>query len=270
VAAVLGPLGCTAPTRHLTVRQVEDPIVHPRGLASFSMSGGVMPFASNNTRDSAWLNATFRYGFTDRLELNNATLRYAFLDDAPAPAGAPDGRRHGPLALAAQAGLRGFGVSSIEGLIILPMLSLEARKHLGSRVYLWSELSWSAWWASSARARAYPYNEGLWPTGSSSRAVLSLGGVVQLVDRVALSLGGHADQLRGCVFPSCDVTSRALIGFTGIWIRPLRWMDVSVFGTVGRRDRVAPPVVPAPGEPLDLPPNRITWLSVSMALTFRW
>jgi hypothetical protein len=257
-------LGCAAPSRHLTNRQVEDPIVHPRGLASVAASGTYT--SASIARDATALDLVIRYGITDRLELRNLSLGYAFLDDAPSP----DGRKRDPLALMLRAGVEGFGWSSIDGAILIPTLVLAARKHLGTRLYLWGDLGWTAWWASSPGQRPYPYNAWLWPGGNSSRVVASAGGLVQLVDRVALSLGGHADQLRACVFTSCDVTSRALMGFAGVWFRPLRWMDVSVFGTLGHRQRVAPPVVPAPADPADVPPDTVTWQAVSLTLAFRW
>lgn len=246
------------------MRQVEDPIVHPRGLASMTTSASYSDASLG--RSSTTVDLSIRYGITDRLEIENLSLRFAFLDDAPAP----EGRKRGPFALAARAGIEGLGFSSIDGTIVLPALSLEARKHLGTRLYLWSSLAWRAWWASSAAPRSYPYDGWLWPTGNSSRLVLSAGGVVQAVDRVSLVLGGRADQLRGCVFPSCDLTSRALTIFAGVSVRPWRWMDVAVFGTLGQRDRVAPAVVAAPGDPVFVPPDTVTWQSVSLTLAFRW
>lgn len=265
VVVTLGAaLGCAAPSRYFTNRQVEDPIVHPRGLASMTTTGSYT--SASIGRDSTGLDLAIRYGITDRLEIRNASLGFAFLDDAPSP----DGRKRGPMALALRAGVEGFGYSSIEGTILIPALSLEARKHLGSRLYLWSELGWRAWWASSPARRSYPYDSWLWPTGESSRLVLAAGGVVQVAERVSLSLGGRADQLRGCFFPSCDLTSRAFMVFAGASVRPWRWMDVSLFGTLGSRHRVATVPVAAPGEPVFVPPDTVTWQAVSLTFAFRW
>lgn len=243
--------------------------MHPRGLASAAVGGGYT--RASFSRDSTWIDFVLRYGITDRLELRNLSLRYAFLDDAPAPPGAaPDGRKRGPLALAMLAGVEGFGYSSFDGWIVIPTVGVEARRHLGRHVYLWSELAWTGWWASSIESRPDQYTSGLWPTGARSRAVVSVGGVVQVVERVSLSLGGRADQLRGCVLPTCDVASTGVSGFAGASFRPWRWMDVAVSGTMGRRDRRDVVVAVPPTGPVAVPPDWVSWKVVALSLTFRW
>jgi hypothetical protein len=262
-------LGCAAPSRHLTNRQVEDPIVHPRGLAS--VTGGVAYTHASYSGRSLWPSAVLRYGITDRLELQDVSLRYAFLDDAPpVQDGRPDGRRRGPLAVAARAGFDALGYSSLDGFLLQSVASVEARKHLGSRAYVWTDLSWTAWWTSSQRLRPGLYTTNLWPAGNWSQTAVSLGGVIQLVERVALSLGGGAHQLRACVVPSCDLASVGVVAFAGVSVRARQWMDVSLFGSVGGRERrfLLPP--PPPDAPVTPPPDSVTWQTVALVLAFRW
>ena len=112
-------VSCATPSRRLPLRAVNDPIVLPKGLASASLRAEVSRYEPNVGRVTT-LSPDFALGLTDRLEWHVLSFRYAFLDDAP---GSPV--RHAPISLAVQAGLAGFGYSSLEGSILVPLLSIE-------------------------------------------------------------------------------------------------------------------------------------------------
>lgn len=247
-------------------------MVYPRGLASATAVVGVTRFRPSDR--TVWeVTPAIRWGLTDRLELANLSLRYAFLDDAPAAEGGrPDGRRRGPLSLALQGGVEGIGWSSTEAFIVIPAVALAARKRLGSRAYLWARLDWSGIWISEPRpyfSRAY--TDTLWPPGRSSRFAIEGGAVVQVVDHFALEAGVGGHQIHACFAPSCGWASRGVSAFVVPHFRPWRWMDVSVNGTYGTRERSGILVVPNPDpSQTPMPLRRISWLALSAALTLRW
>jgi hypothetical protein len=266
-------LGCAAPSRPLTTRLVDDPVVLPRRLFAATVQATTTKYS---TRDElGWaFPFTFRYGITDRLELNGLALRYALLDDAPAPAdGAPDGRRHGRLSLAVRGGVDAIGYSSIEGLIALPTLSLLARRHLGARAYLWASAEADAAWATSPSTLFQDrYSRALWPRWPNSRVELAAGGVLQVADRVALGAGGAVDQIHACAVFDCGWAARGLRGFGGPIVRPWRWLELRVSGELGGRERSAvEPVSGDPSAPIGpRPPDHVWWWGAAGAVTFYW
>src|SRR3954447_790501 len=100
-------VSCATPSRRLPLRAVEDPIVLPKGLASASLRAELLRYEPYDGRVGTVVPG-FALGLTDRLEWHILSFRYAFLDDAP---GSPV--RHAPISLAVQAGLAGFGYSSL-------------------------------------------------------------------------------------------------------------------------------------------------------------
>ncbi|MEA2698060.1 MAG: hypothetical protein QOI66_2331 [Myxococcales bacterium] len=257
--------GCGAPSRRLTVRQVNDPIVNPRGLVT--LGGGATLERDGSGQRSSWLHQLFfRYGITDRLELTGLGLGFAFLDDAPPTTltTAPPKARP-PLALAVRGGLDGIGDSSVDGLFLYPSVVLTARKHLGGRVRVGGDAYWNALWSASPRPRDVPYNRMLWPqAGRASDSGVDVRATVQLVDHLALFGGTGVHELHACTIPSCAWASRGGSIWLGPSFRLWNWLTVEVWGFAGRRFRRAD-VVGDPTMPVnqDGPALKVTWTGVA-------
>jgi hypothetical protein len=265
-------LGCATPSRRLTTRVVDDPMVLPRGLFGLTVHAAATKYSLRDDLFWTWP-LRFRYGITDRLELSDLGLRYAFLDDAPAYAdGAPDGRRHGPLSLSVRAGVDGIGFSSFQGFIVLPTLSVLARKHLGGRAYVWADVGADGAWTTEPGIFPRRYSASLWPTWPNSRVALSAGGIVQVVDRVALGVSGGVDQIHGCAVFDCAWAARGAWGSAGPIVRPWRWLNLSLYGELGGRERSAvEPDMIDPSAPIaTLPPDHVWWWSLGATATFYW
>jgi hypothetical protein len=253
--------GCAAPTRHLTTRALEDPAVLPRGLAAASVGASVSrldaPRMTNGASDLG-----FSYGITDKLELDRLALRYAFLDDAPAPAGTPPETPRARLSLVLRAGLDGLGYSSTEHLIAEPALSVRVGKHLGERVRVSASLEWFAFWASNPQPASSAYSLYLWPRGDRlSQLTLSTGVLVQLADHLSVGYGLFFHQMHACVVPTCDEAARGVSTSLGPSLRPWRWLAVSVWGLAGVRWR---PDAPPPTQ------TQVSWLGAGGDVTLTW
>ena len=179
---------CAAPSRQLTTRIVEDPITLPKRMASASMRVTAVHYEPTDAQ-GVLVVPGFRLGITDHLEWADLLgLRYAFLDDRPA-----DGRAPMPFSLALRAGLLGIGYSSLDGMIVLPVVSLDALKHIADRWALSLGADWQAQWvehpsalffASHARLqRALGYSARRWST-----ITLHAAATRQLSPRVALGV----------------------------------------------------------------------------------
>jgi hypothetical protein len=270
--AVTLALGCATPPRKLTTRAVDDPAVLPRRLAALSLSG----WADRLERTGSWnenLLLNFRYGITDRLELNNLSLRYALLDDAPPPADAPPGTRRPPLSLVFGAGLNGIGYSSLEELFVLPTLSVLVEKHVGARLRLWTALGWDAFWVGTPRQRNTLYTSYLRPNAARTSDVsFAAGASVQLVDHLALTGSVGAHELYACTVPTCDWAARGVSAGVGPAVRPWRWLELVVRAYATERWRPTNPSIPQPAPliPDVLPPLHVSWYGVSGSATFFW
>jgi hypothetical protein len=263
--------GCATPSRHLTTRAIDDPAVLPRGLASLSV--GTWAERLDTTGRWSWASVFgFRYGITDRLELDRLTLAFAWLDDAPPPSGTPPGTRRPPVSLILRGGVNGIGWASLEGFIALPTLSVELAKHVTERVRLSAQLGWDGTWVANPQPEETLYTAYLWPnTDRRSELLLSAGALIQVADHVSVRYGASVHQLDGCFVPTCAAAARGFATSLGPSFRPWRWLVISVAGYAGARWRRTNPVLPAPAlMPPDLPPTQVSWLGVSGALTFLW
>jgi hypothetical protein len=264
------PAGCAAPSRRLTVRLVDDPIVNPRGL--MTLGGGASWERDSNGQSSNSPQLPFlRYGITDRLELNGLGLGFGFLDDAPAaaPATMPPKART-PLALAVRGGLNGIGYSSSEELIVLPTIVVSGRKHLGRWVVLGGNAHWNAFWTASPKTRDVPYSPTLWPrAGRVSEVGLGAGVTVQLVDHLALAAGVGVHELRACMVPTCAWAARGGTLSLGPSFRPWNWLTVGVWAFAGGRYRPADPVTD-PTMPMnpDALPHDANWIGAGGDFAF--
>jgi hypothetical protein len=271
VAAAALALGCATPSRRLTTRAVDDPAVLPRGLASVAANQSVERLDPGD-RWSRNLMLTVRYGITDKLELDNLSLRYAVLDDAPPPEGTPPATPRRRLRLVLHGGVTGIGYSSLDGLIAFPTLSAQVGKHLGTRVYVWAELWWLGVWVGTPQPRATAYSSYLWPnTGRASEGSLSGGAVVQLVDHLTLGGSVTADELGACTLPDCTWAARGYAASLGPSLRPWRWLSLSVYASVGERWRnLELPVPQRDPQVPDVPPRHVSWAGLSGQATLYW
>jgi hypothetical protein len=266
---VMAVAACAAPSRRLTPRVVEDPIVLPRRMASIALSSSAVHYEPTDANNSS-LVLHFRYGLTDRLEwVDLLSLRFAILDDRPA-----DGRTPMPLSLAVRAGVRGLGYSSLEGWIVLPIASIDVLKHVADRWALSLTGSWEAQWTQYEVDLTPAYGPSL---GYATRhfSIVSLSGAAtrQLSERIALGAGPSIAQTTDCISPTCDWVSRSAGLFLRLSARPWHWLTLSVAPSVGVRYRPnAPlPVATYPdGTPITVQPLSVTWTQIWGAATFYW
>ena len=269
-AAVLvagAAVGCATPSRHLTSRAVEDPIVLPRRLASVSVEAFAMHFEPNNAEYRA-AQLGFRYGITDRLEwVDLLSLRYAFLDDRPA-----DGRAPMPLSLALRAGLRGIGYSSAEGAIVLPIVSLDVLRHVGDRWALSLSGGWEAIWKDHPPTFVPMYSAALvYQTNDWSSVAATAAATRQLTERVAAGLSATLQQATACVDPTCGWKSRGAGASLHLIIRPWHWLPLRVAPGAGVRARPdAPLPTTGPDGPIVVPPRRVEWIGLFGWAEFYW
>ena len=139
--AAIALAACAAPSRRLTPRVVEDPIVLPKRMASVSTEISFVHYEPTDVQGT-FGEPGFRFGLTNRLEwFGLIGLRFAILDDRPA-----DGRAPMPFSLAVHAGVMGIGCSSAEGMIVVPVASLTVLKHVADRWALSLAAGWRAQW----------------------------------------------------------------------------------------------------------------------------
>ena len=212
---------------------------------------------------------SLRYGITDHLEwIDLLGLRYAFLDDRPV-----DGRAPMPLSLALRAGALGVGYSSIEGMIVVPVVSLTALKHVANRWALSLSAGWTAQWVQQSSSWTPVYSGSL-TYSSRERSVVSLAASVtrQLSERVALGVAPSIDQTTDCVSPGCDWKTRGASVSVFVAARPLSWLTLHVGPAAGVRERPDIPLITMypDGTSIAIQPLRVTWVALSGGLTFYW
>jgi hypothetical protein len=240
-------------------------------MASVTMGATAVHYEPTDAQGVRWQGA-IRYGITDHLEWADLLgLRYAFLDDRPA-----DGRAPMPLSLALRAGLRGFGWSSLDGMIVQPIVSLDVLKHVADRWALSLGADWVAQWVEHPSG-IFPYTPGYsgslaywsrdWSTIALRAEVMR-----QLTPRFALGVVPTVAQSTDCVDPTCDWKSRSGSVALMAGVRPLSWLTVRLAPAAGVRNR---PNLPLPttypdGTPIMIPPLTVTWVSVTGWLDFYW
>ncbi|HXU82603.1 MAG TPA: hypothetical protein VN914_14475 [Polyangia bacterium] len=259
-------LGCGTPSRTLTTRIVDDPLVFPRRMLSLALAGEV----GQRPRPKFFWNAypSIRYGVTDRLELDDLlSLRWAVLDDAPPPLGSD--RQRNRLSLAVRAGATGVGASTTAGLIVLPVVSAEVAKHLGGQSLLSLTGRWDGLWSEN-QARFVATDD--FGPDSSRRSSLELEaqGLRQLGDHVAVGAGVGIHQLQACTLPACGWTARGGHLWLGPSVRPRRWLTLSLHLFAGARYRPASRQVPSPDEPLPDLDNTVSWLGTWVSAGLQW
>jgi hypothetical protein len=264
VLAAVVLAACAAPSRRLTPRVVEDGIVLPRRMASVGLGGSVSQYEPSGTR-SFDEEARFRFGITDRLEWADLlTLRYALLDDRPA-----DSRPPAPLSLAVQAGTRGIGWSSTTGMIAMPIVSVQVRKHVGDRWAFGGSASWLAIWHQKPAAFMYTMDLDYTP---GRRSFWLAGGYVtrQLGERFALSFSAWFTDAAACISPTCNWITRGTGGALSLVFRPWHWLTVGAGPYAGLRYR--PNTIPPsnPADPVPTPPEMVEWFGASAGATFYW
>jgi hypothetical protein len=254
---VAGAGACATPSRRLPGRVVDDPITLPRQMIEVGVVG-----RREVTDREAWepwyeeaVFPALRYGLTDRLTLDGITgLEYALLDDAPpehAATGA--GAAGAPLSLSVRGGFPEIGWSSAEGFITSPVVGVEARKRLGSRVRLGAGGVGGTRFRGGASVRGL---DGWWLASHASV-------LVQILPRVALDLDLHAGWgfdgwRRPAALPAQGLTSYWFGGQPGLSYRPFHWLTGGLNVEV-QFIRVQPPMFePTPDAPLP-PPGGWDW-----------
>jgi hypothetical protein len=267
--AAVGIAACAAPSRWLTPRVVEDPIVLPKRMASVSTEISFRHYEPTDAQGTVGVPG-IRFGLTNRLELVDLGMRFAILDDRPA-----DGRTPMPFSLAVRAGVMGIGWSSAEGWIVLPVASLSVLKHVADRWALSLAAGWSAQWVeeTSFFGITPAYSRTLTYSGRR-RSTITLSGSVtrQLSERVALGISPAVAQSNDCIDPTCGWVSQSASGAVLVSVRPWGWLTVSAGPDVGvrhRPDAVLPTTYPD-GTPIYVPPTRVTWFGVSGTAAFYW
>jgi hypothetical protein len=263
--------GCGAPSRQLTTRIVEDPITLPKRMASGSLRMTALHYEPTDAQGVLW-DAGIRLGITDRLEWTDVlSLRYAILDDRPA-----DGRAPMPFSLAMRAGFVGIGYSSFDGMIVQPIISAEALKHVADRWALRLAAEWDAQWVEHPYT-LFPFTPAYSSTLHYSARIFSTvsvrGSVTrQLGSRVALGIAPRASQNTDCVEPTCDWKWRSASVALTLGVRPLSWLTVRVAPSVGVRHRpdLLLPVVYPDGTAIPIRPRTVTFGAVSVWLDFYW
>jgi len=260
--------GCAAPSRQLTTRIVEDPITLPKRMASASLGVTAYHYEPTDAQNLV-VRPGLRFGITDRLEWSDlATLRYAFLEDRPA-----DGRAPMPLSLALGAGLFGFGYSSMDGMILVPGISVEAVKHVADRWRLSLGANWFAQWVQNADSFTPAYSSTLQYSSRIWSSVSVLAVVKrQLTPRVALGVAPEVAQNTDCVAPTCDWKSRSAHLALSLGVRPLSWLTVHLVPAVGVRHRadLLLPVTYPDGTTIPIRPHTVTYGSLTAWLDFYW
>ena len=222
--AAIALAACAAPSRRLTPRVVEDPIVLPKRMASVSTGISFIHYEPTDAQRTFGEGA-FRFGLTNRLEwFGLIGLRLAILDDRPT-----DGRAPMPFSLAVHAGVMGIGWSSAEGWIVVPVASLTVLKHVADRWALSLDAGWRAQWVEHGLDVTPAYGRAL-TYSSRHRSTITLSGVVmrQLSERFALGINPRVAQANDCVDPTCGWVSQSASGGVFVSARPWDWLTVSL------------------------------------------
>jgi len=259
---------CAPPSRRLTPRVVEDPIVLPRRMASLSAGGFVAHYEPTDARRGDAL-LGFRYAFTDRLEwVDLLSLRYALLDDRPVGGGPAR-----PMSLAVRAGVTGMGYSSSIGFIVLPVASVEGLKHIADRWALQLSLNWSAQWVQRHTFASPSYTPVVgYSAGSASSLVLRGAVTRQLAERVAVGASASVIQTAGCFTPTCAWVSRGAVAGLTVSVRPWHWVTLAAGPYVGVRYLPDGPLAPPanPTAPVVIPLRQVEWVGLEATLAFYW
>lgn len=267
--AAVGLAACAPPSRWLTPRVVEDPIVLPKRMASVSTRIRYVHYEPTNVGGTFGQGA-LRIGLTNRLEWNGLIgLRFAILDNRPA-----DGRAPMPFSLAVHAGVVGIGYSSVEGMIVQPVASISTLKHVGDRWALSLGLDWGATWVQSQFFRFTPAYSGSLGYSGRIGSTFTLDGAVtrQLSERIALGVSPAVSQTNDCIDPTCGWVSQSASGAVFVSVRPWAWLTVSAGPDIGVRHRpnVLLPVAYPDGTLISIPPARVTWFAFSGTAAFYW
>jgi hypothetical protein len=270
LALAVAVLGCGTPSRRLTTRLVDDPMVLPRRTLEMALAGDV----GQRPRPRFEWNVlpTVTYGLTDRLELDDLlSLRWAVLDDAPLPVG--DQRQRNRLSLAVRGGLRGIGYGDLSGWMLTPLATVELAKHLGTNTRVALAARWEGAWTEQQPAlwSEPTYHSDLWPGGQRTSGVwLDADAVRQLGDHVALNVGVGVHQLEACTFPICTWASRGGAVWLGPSVRPRHWLSLALHVFAGARYRPAGVPVSAPDDRVARLPATASWIGTSAYVAFRW
>jgi hypothetical protein len=178
-----------------------------------------------------------------------------------------------PFSLALQAGVLGIGYSSAEGMIVLPVASLSALKHVADRWALVLAFDWSARWVQDQIQTVPAYSGRLvYSSRIASTLVLRAAVTRQLAERTAMGIAPSVEQTNDCIDPTCGWVSRGAGVSMFVSQRPWDWLTLSVGPAAGVRERpdaVLPTMYPS-GTPITIPPTSVTWFGFSGTAAFYW
>jgi hypothetical protein len=145
-AALLLVAACGAPSRQLPRRIVDDPVTPPKGMLQVHALAGVRVDPGAARSRGYILPGTIRYGITDRLAVENLTLRYALLDDAPAAyASTGAAAARAPLSLSVWGGLSGVGWQRGAGFGFAPGAGAALGRRVHRRLRVRASGAWAEW-----------------------------------------------------------------------------------------------------------------------------
>ncbi|HVR63664.1 MAG TPA: hypothetical protein VMU50_17305 [Polyangia bacterium] len=256
---------CATPSRQLSTRAVDDPIVLPARMTSVSVTSSAWQYQSSADGPSYNVLPALRWGLTNRLEWDVTSFGYAFLDDAPS---SPGGQA--PLSLAAHAGSSGVAASSTDGLVLFPTASVDLIKHLDPRWLLSGGMAWDARWSRTPVIATDGVNARLEPTGSRWADLSAYISVLrQLNGNLALGASFSADEYTDCLSPLCEQLSRGVGASLRLVYRPLPWLSFALVPRAGLRARPSALRMPvAPADPVDMPPETASWFGCRAAVAF--
>ena len=147
-----------------------------------------------------------------------------------------DGRPARPISLAVRAGVAGFGYSSINGFILLPVASVETLKRIADRWALELSVNWTAQWVQRTTS-LFPSRQHHPPRlrllGNASSWMFRGGATRQLAERVALGASASVTQTAACLSPTCDWVWRGAAAGLTVSVRPWHWVTLAAGPFVG-------------------------------------
>jgi hypothetical protein len=160
-------------------------------------------------------------------------------------------------------------------MIVLPVASIDALKHVGDRWALALRATWEAQYVTRTVAWTPAYTDTLhyWSRRFSVIGIRA-DAIRQLDDHVAVGLGTGVDQYNDCVSPTCGWVSQGAGASVRVIVRPRHWVTISAGSSGGvrhRPDALLPTRYPPPdSRPIIIQPLTVSWLSLDALVAFHW
>jgi hypothetical protein len=213
---IVAGAACATPSRRLSTRQVDDPLMYPKHLMSGAAWVGGTISDEHGKRSGYVIPAGLSFGLTDRITVTlPLVIGVGIMDDVPAgqsPTGIASARS--PFGLAIISGITGagFGGSPRVGNQVNVRLGLAAAKHIGRSFHLDVATQWNGFWRSSQPDRASIYSD--------------LGLMWQLMDHLATRLGVYNRVEMSGFEPSRRWTDSIWGSGPDLRYRPYHWLSL--------------------------------------------